>query len=76
MSMTKPAYPALFHYMQKRMADVTYPITKEALLSQIGDRTVFVDWDVEVPLRTFIEPIQREAFSCAAEFYCMLIAFL
>ena len=44
MSMTKPAYPALFHYIQKRMADVTYPITKEALLSQIGDRTVFVDW--------------------------------
>ena len=76
MKMTKPAYPALFHYIQKQMADVAYPITKQALLEQIGEREVFVDWDVQVPLRTFIEPIRREGFSCAADFYCMLIAFL
>ena len=75
MSMTKPAYPALFHHIQKRLADVTYPITKEALLRQVGDRMVFVDWDVEAPLRTLIEPIQRQTFTCAANFYCMLIAF-
>ena len=76
MSMTKPAYPALFHSIHRQLADVEDPITKEALLRQAGDRMVQVDWDAAAPLSSFIEPIRREAFSCAADFYCMLIAFL
>ena len=31
MSMTKPAYPALFHSIHRQLADVEYPITKEGL---------------------------------------------
>ena len=58
------------------MSDVAYPITKTALLEQIGERMVFVDWETQAPLSAFIKPIQRESFSCAADFYCMLIAFL
>lgn len=74
--MTKDAYPALFHYLHKGIADVSFPITKGELLQRIGDRTVFVDWDKTVPLRVFVEPIPQDSFSCAADFYCMLIAAL
>ncbi len=74
MKMTKPSYPALFHYIHKQMADVAFPITKQALLEQIGDRQVFVDWTTQAPLRIFVEPIPQQSFSCAADFYCMMIA--
>lgn len=76
MKMTKPStsYPALFHFIHKQLRDVDFPVTKEALLERIGDRAVYVDWDVQIPLRTLIEPIPQEAFSCAADLYCMMIA--
>lgn len=74
--MTKDAYPALFHYIHRAMADVEFPIEKEALLRQTGDRPVHADWNKTLPLRTFIEPINSDCFSCAADFYCRLIAAL
>ncbi len=74
--MTKDAYPALFHYIHKGMADIAFPVTKQEVLDRIGDRTVFVDWKEQIPLRTFIEPIAGSSFSCAADFYCKLIAAL
>ena len=72
--MTKDAYPALFHYIHKQIADIEYPISKKDMLKQIGDREVFVDWEQSVPLKNFIEPIPQEKFTCAADFYCMMIA--
>lgn len=74
MKMTKPSYPALFHYIHRQIADVEFPTTKQALLERIGDRTVFVDWETQVPLRVFVEPIPQQTFQCAADFYCMMIA--
>lgn len=74
--MTKEAYPALFHYIHKQISDVDFPVSKERLLEITGDRQVFVDWTTQVPLRTFVEPIPQQEFSCAADFYCMLIAAL
>ena len=74
--MTKDAYPALFHYIQKGMADVAFPATKQEVLDRIGERMVFVDWEKQIPLRTFVEPIASRSFSCAADFYCKLIAAL
>lgn len=74
--MTKEAYPALFHYIHKGLVDVEFPATKKEVLDRIGDRKVFVDWESQLPLRTFVEPIPQESFSCAADFYCMLIAAL
>ncbi|MBQ3663094.1 MAG: hypothetical protein II914_03060 [Clostridia bacterium] len=76
MKMTKESYPALFHYIHRQIADVEFPATKQEVLDRIGDRKVYVDWDVEVPLRSFIEPIPQQEFSCAADFYCMMIAAL
>lgn len=72
--MSVNTYPALFHYIHKALADVTFPATKEEILLRIGQRTVYVDWDSQVPLRSFIEPIPQTCFDCAADFYCMLIA--
>lgn len=74
--MTKDAYPALFHYIHKALADVEFPAEKEALLRLAGDRPVYVDWDKTLPLKSFIEPIACDSFSCAADFYCRLIAAL
>ena len=74
--MTKDAYPALFHYIHKQIADVDFPISKARLLEIIGDRQVYVDWNTQIPLRSFVEPIPQQEFSCAADFYCMLIAAL
>ena len=74
--MTKDAYPALFHYIHKQIADVDFPVSKARLLEIIGDRQVYVDWNAQVPLRSFVDPIPQQEFSCAADFYCMLIAAL
>ena len=74
--MTKDAYPALLHYIHKQIADVDFPVSKARLLEIIGDRQVYVDWNTQIPLRSFVEPIPQQEFSCAADFYCMLIAAL
>lgn len=74
--MTKDAYPALFHYIHKALTDVEFPVKKDELLRLAGDRPVHVDWDKTMPLKSFIEPIDCDSFSCAAEFYCRLIAAL
>lgn len=76
MKMTKPSYPGLFHYIHKAMADVEYPITRDALLELIADRQVMVDWETQAPVRSFIEPIRCDEFTCAADLYCKMIAFL
>lgn len=72
--MTKDAYPALFHFIHKNMADITFPAKKEDILETAGDRPVNIEWDQAVPLRIFVEPIAKKKFSCAADFYCALIA--
>ena len=72
--MAKPSYPALFHYIQKALADVTYPVTKQEILDKAGESPVFTDWEISVPLSAFVKQIEKEQFSCASDFYCALIA--
>ncbi len=72
--MTKDAYPALFHFLHRRMQDISYPVTREDLLRIAGDRPVPTDWNVTIPLGALIIDIEKESFSCAADFYCALIA--
>ncbi|MEG1523532.1 MAG: hypothetical protein RRZ24_07470 [Clostridia bacterium] len=74
--MTKDAYPALFHEIHKAVSSVRYPATKADVLALVRDTEVHVDWDQTVPLSSFIQSIQKSAFSCAADFYCALIAAL
>lgn len=74
--MTKDAYPALFHFIHRQMVDIRYPASKQEILDKAGDRPVNIDWDKSVPLRIFIDPIERGHFSCAADFYCCMIASL
>ena len=72
--MTKPSYPALFHYIQKALADVTYPATKQEILDMAGGNPVFTDWETSVPFSAFVKKIEKDQFSCASDFYCALIA--
>ena len=72
--MTKDAYPALFHFIHKQMVDINYPVSKAEVLAAVGNRSVNVEWDKAISLETLITPINQEMFSCAADFYCALIA--
>lgn len=72
--MTKPSYPALFHFIHLAIADVDFPCTKEELLRKTQGRTVHTDWEAEAPLADFVQPVESREFSCAADFYCKLIA--
>ena len=74
--MTKEAYPALFHFIHRAMADVTYPVRREQVLALAGDREIHVDWETTVPLRELMKNVRAEEFSCACDFYCKLIASL
>jgi hypothetical protein len=74
MTMTKDAYPAMFHFIHKNMADIDYPTTKQDILDKVGERQICIEWDQSVPLKVFVAPIGLEHFSCAAEFYCAMIA--
>lgn len=72
--MTKDSYPALFHFLHKQLYDITYPAAKEEILRIAGERPVHTDWHTTVPLHTFVSGIKKESYSCAADFYCALIA--
>ena len=74
--MTKDAYPALFHYIHKAIAKVDFPCAKAELLANAGEEPVYVDWGRSQPLRSLAAPIPSDHFTCAADFYCKLIASL
>ena len=38
-------FKGMLHLLHKRMADISYPISKQEILKQIGDETVKVDAD-------------------------------
>jgi len=58
------------------MGSISYPITKEEIINQVGSKQVKVDYDKKVSLEEIIQPIQREKFDCAAQFYCALLGSL
>ena len=58
------------------MGPISYPITKEEIINQVGNKQVKVDYGKEVSLAEIIQPIQLEHFDCAAQFYCALLGSL
>ena len=66
-------FKGMLHLLHKRMANVVYPISKQAILEQIGDESVKVEIEHYLCVREIIAPIRQETFSCAAEFYCALL---
>jgi hypothetical protein len=56
------------------MRTVSFPIERTALLEQVGSVEIRTDWEKSAQMKTWIEPIGQDAFSCAADFYCALIA--
>ncbi len=72
--MTKPSYPALFHFINKALAQVEFPSSKQDILNKIQNIYVNVDWDKKVLLSDFISPVKKEYFGNACELYCSIIA--
>lgn len=70
----KGCVSCVVYFLHRQMADVSFPTTKEALLRVVGDRNVNTDWNTSVSMKVFIEPIIKESFTCAADFYSALIA--
>ena len=66
-------FKGMLHLLHKRMANVSYPISKQEILDQIGDEIVKVDTDHYLSVWEIVAPIRQERFSCAAEFYCALL---
>ena len=66
-------FKGMLQILHKRKANVSYPISKQEILEQIGDEIVKVDMEHYLSVREIIAPIRHETFSCAAEFYCALL---
>lgn len=66
-------FKGMLHLLHKRMADISYPISKQEILDQIGKEIVKVDVDQYLSVQEIIAPIHQETFSCASEFYCALL---
>jgi hypothetical protein len=62
-------YPAAQHNITRALADIRYPVTKEALIRQTGERIVQVDFEKKVPLKEIFQSLPLSEFSCAAELY-------
>ena len=44
-------FKGMLHLLHKRMADISYPVSKQEILEQIGDETVKVDADQYLSVR-------------------------
>lgn len=62
------------HYITKAMTDVNYPITKQELIEQVGNREVRVEWDEYKPLKELLGLIKIDNFENAASFFSALYA--
>ena len=66
-------FKGMLHLLHKRMSGISYPVSKQEILEQIGEEKVKVGEDEYLTVREIVEPIGQDAFSCAAEFYCALL---
>lgn len=60
-------YPATMHNIAKALAEVEYPITKEALIAQVGAKQVKLDFDLTVVFSEILEKMPLDRYTCAAE---------
>ena len=74
--MAEKQFKGMIHLLHKRMDSIDYPITRDEILQRIGEEKVRVDFDKELTVREILEPVERQSFSCAAEFYCTLLGSL
>jgi len=62
-------YVAMQHNITKALADVRYPIAKQALIELTGERKVQVDFEKVIPLKEIFVKMPLDTYSCAAELY-------
>lgn len=65
----KKFYMATQHNITRQLADVRYPITKEALLNQVGERIVQNGFDSRIALKDILSKCPHDHYSCAGELY-------
>ncbi len=66
-------FKGMLHLLHKRMADISYPVTKQEIIDQIGMEKVKTGENQYMTVSDIVQPIHQETFSCAAEFYCALL---
>lgn len=66
-------FKGMLHLLHKRMADISYPVTKQEIIDQIGMEKVKTGENQYLTVSDIVQPIRQETFSCAAEFYCALL---
>ncbi len=74
--MEERPFKGMIHLLHKRMNGITYPVTKQEIIEQIGHEKVKVDAVTEMTVREIIEPVRLEQYECAAQFYCALLGSL
>lgn len=74
--MEERPFKGMIHLLHKRMNGITYPVTKQEIIEQIGYEKVKVDAVTEMTVREIIEPVRLEQYECAAQFYCALLGSL
>lgn len=72
--MAEKYYLSREHYIVKAMANIKYPITKDKLIKEVGDKQIKVDWDKYQSFKEILEPIKKDEFKNAACFYSSLHA--
>lgn len=66
-------FKGMLHLLHKRMAEISYPVSKQEILERIGEERIKTGETEYLTVREIVEPIGQDTFSCAAEFYCALL---
>ena len=74
--MEERPFKGMIHLLHKRMNGITYPVTKQEIIEQIGAEGVKVDAVTEMTVQEILEPVKMEQYECAAQFYCALLGSL
>lgn len=66
----KKFYLALSHNLVKAFGDIQYPITREQLIAQVGDKKVQSDFGSYISVKELIEQLPVSRYTCGGELFC------
>jgi hypothetical protein len=62
------------HHMHKAMAPIDYPTTKSEIIAKIGAEKIKTGHDTFQTVKELVDPLAKDAYSCACDFYCAFVA--
>ena len=76
MANTRIGLAATHHYVDKIMANVSFPACKKDIIAAVGSESVPVSAEKHLSMAEILEDMGPSSYSCAAEFFCALSACL